>query len=63
MLRNAETILSVCDPKEEIVFATSTADNEVGLIWVQREESNDVRGDKPGHQQTPERSFCQKLFS
>lgn len=33
LIRNTRPIFEVCDTKEQIVFATSTAKSEVGLVW------------------------------
>lgn len=31
--RNTDVCLSVCDPKQPVVLACSTANDEVGLVW------------------------------
>ncbi len=33
IMRHTHSILAVCDPRNQIVFATSTENDEVGLVW------------------------------
>lgn len=63
LIRNSDLILEVCNSNEQIVFATSTEDNEVGLVWIQRDE---LAGDVPsntGQREREDRSLFSQLFS
>ncbi len=59
LIRNAHVILEVCDSDEQIVFATSTEQDEAGLVWVQRDALDDNQPNK----EREERSLFRQLFS